>query len=127
VVISISRPLLAPHALLVAPPLVLDRDVAVDKVAKGLVLAHLQCLAKAVVKPRWNHNCFFWSVLVSSGAYRIIFMKWRSYYSTLITPWVMVRNSCAFWTSNSLGKYCSQNTSQNSSQVMNTGFVWVVV
>jgi hypothetical protein len=44
-VIPISRPLLAPHALLVAPPLVLDRDGAVDEVAKGL-----QCLVKAVVK-----------------------------------------------------------------------------
>jgi hypothetical protein len=42
VVILISRPLLAPHALLVAPPLVLDRDRAVDEVAKGLVLSRLQ-------------------------------------------------------------------------------------
>jgi hypothetical protein len=49
-VISISHPLLAPHALLVAPPLILDRDGAVDEVAKGLVLARLQCLAKVVVK-----------------------------------------------------------------------------
>jgi hypothetical protein len=50
VVIPISRPFLAPHALLVAPPLVLDRDGAVDEVAKGLVLARLRCLAKAMVK-----------------------------------------------------------------------------
>jgi hypothetical protein len=50
VVIPISCPLLAPHALLVAPPLVLDRDGAVDEVVKGLVLARLQHLAKAVVK-----------------------------------------------------------------------------
>jgi hypothetical protein len=49
VLISISRPLLAPHALLVAPPLILDRDGAVDEVGKGLVLACLQCPAKAVV------------------------------------------------------------------------------
>jgi hypothetical protein len=34
----------------VAPPLVLDRDGAVDEVAKGLMLARLQCLAKAMVK-----------------------------------------------------------------------------
>jgi hypothetical protein len=50
VVILISRPLFSPHALLVAPPLVLDRDGAVDEVAKRLVLACLQSLAKAVVK-----------------------------------------------------------------------------
>jgi hypothetical protein len=50
VVIPISRPLLAPHAFLVAPPLVLDRDGGVDEVAKGLVLARLQRLAKAMVK-----------------------------------------------------------------------------
>jgi hypothetical protein len=50
VVIPISRPLLAPHALLVAPHVVLDRDGAVDEVAKGLVLARLQCLVKDVVK-----------------------------------------------------------------------------
>jgi hypothetical protein len=36
--------------LLVSPPLVLDRDGAVDEVAKGLVLARFQCLAKAMVK-----------------------------------------------------------------------------
>jgi hypothetical protein len=34
----------------VAPPLVLDRDGAVDEVAKGLVVARLQHLAKAMVK-----------------------------------------------------------------------------
>jgi hypothetical protein len=50
VVIPISRPLLAPHTFLVAPPLVLDRDGGVDEVAKGLVLARLQRLAKAMVK-----------------------------------------------------------------------------
>jgi hypothetical protein len=33
-----------------APPLVLDRDGAVDEVVKGLVLTLLQCLAKAMVK-----------------------------------------------------------------------------
>jgi hypothetical protein len=33
----------------VAPPLILDRDGAVDEVAKGLVLAHLQRLTKAMV------------------------------------------------------------------------------
>jgi hypothetical protein len=49
-VIPISHPLLAPHALLVAPPLVLDHDGVVDEVAKGLVLARLQSLEKAVVK-----------------------------------------------------------------------------
>jgi hypothetical protein len=49
-VVLISHPLLALHALLVAPPLVLDRDGAVDEVAKGLVLARLQSLAKAMVK-----------------------------------------------------------------------------
>jgi hypothetical protein len=41
VVIPVSCPLLAPHALLVAPPLSLDRNGVVDKVAKGLVLARL--------------------------------------------------------------------------------------
>jgi hypothetical protein len=50
VVVPISRPLLSLHALLVAPPLVLVHDGAVDEVAKGLVLACLQSLAKAVVK-----------------------------------------------------------------------------
>jgi hypothetical protein len=50
VVIPIYCPLLASHALLVAPPLILDHDGAVDEVAKGLVLARLQCLAKAIVK-----------------------------------------------------------------------------
>jgi hypothetical protein len=50
VVVPISRPLPALHALLVAPPLVLDCDGAVDEVAKGLVLARLQSLAEAVVK-----------------------------------------------------------------------------
>jgi hypothetical protein len=49
-VVPISRPLLALHALLVAPPLVLDRDGTVDVVMKGLVLPRLQSLAKAVVK-----------------------------------------------------------------------------
>jgi hypothetical protein len=49
-VVPISHPLLAPHALLVAPPLVLYRDGTVDEVAKELVLARLQSLAKAVVK-----------------------------------------------------------------------------
>jgi hypothetical protein len=43
----------------VAPPLVLDRDGAVDEVAKGLVVARLQHLAKAMVRPRRNQNCFF--------------------------------------------------------------------
>jgi hypothetical protein len=38
------------YALLVALPLVLDRDGTVDEVAKGLVLARLQCLVKAMVK-----------------------------------------------------------------------------
>jgi hypothetical protein len=33
-----------------APSLILDRDGAVDEVAKGLVLTLLQCLAKAMVK-----------------------------------------------------------------------------
>jgi hypothetical protein len=33
-----------------APPLVLDRDGAVDEVAKGLVLARLQRRTKAMVK-----------------------------------------------------------------------------
>jgi hypothetical protein len=50
VVIPISRPLLAPHALLMAPLLVLDRDGVVHEVAKVLVLACLQCPAKPVVK-----------------------------------------------------------------------------
>jgi hypothetical protein len=66
-------------------------------------------------------------VLVLSGAHRIIFMKWSSYSSTLIAPCIMVRNSYAFWISSSLGRYCSRNASQNSSQVMNAGFKWVVV
>jgi hypothetical protein len=66
-------------------------------------------------------------VLVSSGAYRIIFMKWRSYSSTLIAPWVMVQNSSALWTSSSPGRYYSWNASQNSSQVMNARFGWVAV
>jgi hypothetical protein len=47
VVVPISFPLLALHALLMDPPLVLDRDSAVDEVAKGLVLARLQSLVKA--------------------------------------------------------------------------------
>jgi hypothetical protein len=50
VVVPISHPLLALHALLMALPLVLDRDGAVDEVAKGLVLARLQSLANAMVK-----------------------------------------------------------------------------
>jgi hypothetical protein len=41
VVIPISRPLLAPHALLVASPLILDRDGVVDEVVKRLVLARI--------------------------------------------------------------------------------------
>jgi hypothetical protein len=40
-VVPISRPLLSLHVLLMAPPLVLDHDGAVDKVEKGLVLARL--------------------------------------------------------------------------------------
>jgi hypothetical protein len=59
VVIPISRPLLAPDAFLVAPPLVLDHDGAVDDVAKGLVLTRLQCLVKPWRRPRWNQNFFF--------------------------------------------------------------------
>jgi hypothetical protein len=39
--IPISRPLLAPHALLVASPLILDRDGVVDEVVKRLVLARI--------------------------------------------------------------------------------------
>jgi hypothetical protein len=58
VVIPISHPLLALHALLVAPPLLLDCDGAVDEVAKGLVLARLQSLVKAVVKASCNTPCF---------------------------------------------------------------------
>jgi hypothetical protein len=50
VVVPISHPLLALHALLMALPLVLDRDGAVNEVAKGLVLARLQSLANTVVK-----------------------------------------------------------------------------
>jgi hypothetical protein len=50
VVVPISRPLLALHALLVAPPLVLDHDGVVDEVAKRLVLARFQSLVKAMVK-----------------------------------------------------------------------------
>jgi hypothetical protein len=50
VVVPISHPLLALHALLVAPPLILNHDGAVDEVVKGLVLTSLQSLAKAVVK-----------------------------------------------------------------------------
>jgi hypothetical protein len=50
VVIPISHPLLALHALLMAPSLLLDHDGAVDEVAKGLVLTRLQSLAKAMVK-----------------------------------------------------------------------------
>jgi hypothetical protein len=50
VVIPIFCPLFAPHALLVSPPLILDRDGAIDEVAKGLVLARLQSLAKVMVK-----------------------------------------------------------------------------
>jgi hypothetical protein len=50
VVVPISCPLLALHALLVAPPLVIDRDGVVDEVAKRLVLARLQSRAKVVVK-----------------------------------------------------------------------------
>jgi hypothetical protein len=50
VLVLISHPLLTPHALRVATPLVLDRDGAVDEVVKGLVLARLQCLAMAMVK-----------------------------------------------------------------------------
>jgi hypothetical protein len=85
-VIPISRPLFAPHALLVAPPLILDRDGAVDEVVKRLVLSHLQCLAKAVVKASQKKELLLLVSVVSSGAYRIIFTKWRSYSSTLIAP-----------------------------------------
>jgi hypothetical protein len=49
-VVPISRPLSALHALHVAPPLVLDCNGAVDEVAKGFVLTMLQSLAKSVVK-----------------------------------------------------------------------------
>jgi hypothetical protein len=31
------------------------------------------------------------------------------------------------WISSSLGRYCSRNVSQNSSQVMNVGFGWEAV
>ena len=47
-------------------------------------------------KPRWNQNYFFSLVFVSSGAYHTIFMKWRSYSSTIMVPWTMVRKSWAF-------------------------------
>jgi hypothetical protein len=49
-VIPISCALLAPHTLLMAPPLVLNCDGMIDEVAKGLMLARLQSLEKAVVK-----------------------------------------------------------------------------
>jgi hypothetical protein len=49
-VILISHPLLALHALLMAPSLLLDRDGASDDVAKGLMVACLKSMTKAVVK-----------------------------------------------------------------------------
>jgi hypothetical protein len=49
VVVMIYRPCFALHALFVAP-LILDRNGAVDELAKGLVLARLQSLAKVVVR-----------------------------------------------------------------------------
>jgi hypothetical protein len=50
VVILISHPLLALHALLMAPSLLLDRDGASDDVAKGLMVACLKSMTKAVLK-----------------------------------------------------------------------------
>jgi hypothetical protein len=41
VVVPISHPLLVLHVLLVAHPLVLHRDGAIDEMAKRLVLARL--------------------------------------------------------------------------------------
>jgi hypothetical protein len=75
VVIPISHSLLAPHALLVASPLVLDRDGAVDEVAKGLVLTRLQCLVKAVVKASKEPELLLLVGVGVVGAYHIIFMK----------------------------------------------------
>jgi hypothetical protein len=51
----------------VAPPLILDRDGAVDEVAKGLVLARLQCLEKAVVKASQESELLLVSVGVVGG------------------------------------------------------------
>jgi hypothetical protein len=75
VVIQLSRSLLALHALLVAPPLIFDRDGVVDEVAKGLLLARLQSLAKAVAKASQEPELLL-----------IIFMKSLSYSLTLIAP-----------------------------------------
>jgi predicted NBD/HSP70 family sugar kinase len=106
VVIPISRSLLAPHALLVAPPLVLNRDGAVDEVAKGLVLACLQLLAKAVVKASQELELLLMVGVGVVGGIPHRLHEVALVLSTLITPWVMVRNSCAFWTSSSPGRYC---------------------
>jgi hypothetical protein len=69
-----------------APSLVLDRDGAVDVVVKGLVLAHFQSLAKALVKASQEPELVLLVGVGVVGAYRIIFMKWCSYSSTLIAP-----------------------------------------
>jgi hypothetical protein len=59
----------------VAPPLILDRDGAVDEMAKGLVLTCLQRLAKAVVKASQELELLLLVGVGVVGAYRIIFMK----------------------------------------------------
>jgi hypothetical protein len=45
-------------------------------------------------------------VLVSSGVYHIIFLKWRSYSSTLIPPWVMVVTPQVFKLTLMVGQTC---------------------
>jgi hypothetical protein len=72
VVIPISHPLLSLHALLVTPPL-LDRDGAVDEVAKRLLLTRLQSLEKAMVKASQEPELLLLVGVV--GGYRIILMK----------------------------------------------------
>jgi hypothetical protein len=59
----------------VAPPLILDRDGAVDEMVKGLVLTCLQRLAKAVGKASQEPELFLLVGVGVVGAYRIIFMK----------------------------------------------------
>jgi hypothetical protein len=66
-----------------APPLFVGRDGVVDEVA---VLARLQCLAKAMVKASQEPELLLLVGVGVVGAYRSIFMKWRSYSSTLIAP-----------------------------------------
>jgi hypothetical protein len=105
--VPISRPLLALDALLMAPPLVLDRDGAVDEVAKGLVLARLHFLAKAVVKASQQPELL---LLVGVGVVGSVPHHLHEVALVLLDPHRTLSHGaklCTFWISSSLGRYCS--------------------